>query len=870
MLWRGNQDEDPAIKGEDKQLNSETIPAESEATQKIQEGVSTLRETIDQLKAKRDDFNVLGIPEEKEETVKEPARESAGETEKESKKEAPSEGPRKEDLKIAEKAVLLQAIKDRTDEILDREYQKQRAGKLAQERKAAEEAQKRVAEKKREAQRLRQIKIDAERRANALRKQEMAEAGVAKEIAKEEPKQSAFEEPGEDLLRQRRIAFERRRREDQEKLLTQQRRILEQQRKMLDEEVRKAAERKRKEEERERKEQALQRKRERQRLIEEERMLQRERREQADEEIRKILAEQEAQRRAERKERARRLKAERAEKAEIRRQRKAAKHSAELGGGIVNVHGMEVKTEIAPVAAFSWRDLLGIVPKSEKNAAASEEELQALIEETERKKEEARLVAARLAELRRTRRQNSELGRRFIEFRDFCDARKKPLLIGFACLLMFLVGIAGIVNFFTVYEYSYNGKPLGYVNNKDNVLKITDLVQNALTQDMDLRVVIDAKEDIDFKRVPNFNRALTVDTSDDVLRRLTYMGDLNVKAYGIYIDGKKVGSVRDKDTAAKVLQDIKDKYKSDKKGTEIEDAVIVEDIEVRRTNSDLGDVLNEESMVDRLCTSGNKETLHKVVVGETLADIARDYGTTEAQLKEDNPGVNPKKLDVGSSLLIKTKGPVMTVKITEVRTYNKTVKYKTVKKKDKEMYEGYSEIDQEGENGKSILTDRTVSVNGEVVETENLETVVKKEPVNKIMRVGTKERPPTVGSGKFIWPAQAGTYTVTSTFKWRWGRHHDGIDMGCRQGNIVMAADGGTVTYAGYMGGYGLLVIIDHQNGMESYYAHNSSLVVSTGDKVFQGQQVAYSGNTGNSTGPHIHFGIKVNGSFVDPMNYLP
>jgi len=867
MLWRGNPDEDPAIKREDKQVNSDPIPKESDATQKIQEGMSTLKETIDLLKAKRDDIGVPGISDAPEK----PEQDTEKETVKETKEEIPqTEGPRKEDLNIAEKAVLLQAIKDKTEEKLELELQKQREGKLAQERKAAEEAQRRVAEKKREAQRLRQIKIDAERRANALRKQEMAEAGVAKEIAKEEKPQSTFEEPGEDLLRKKRLDFERRRREDQEKLLAQQRKILEQQRKMLDEEVRKATERKRKEEERARKEQALQRKRERQQLIEEERRLQRERREQADEEIRKIKAEQEAQRRAERKERARRLKEERAERAELRRKKKAADHAAELGGGIVNVHGMEVKTEIAPVAAFSWRDILGIVPKSEKNATASEEELQALLEETEKKKEEARLVAARLAELRRTRRQNSELGRRYIEFRDFCDARKKPLLIGFACLLVFLVGIAGVVNFFTVFEYSYNGKPLGYVNNKENVIKITDLVQKALTEDMDLSVVIDAEKDIEFRRVPNFPRNLTVDSSDDVLRRLTYMGDLNVKAYGIYIDGKKVGSVVDKETAANVLQDIKDKYKSDKKGSEIEEAVIVEDIEVRRTNSDLGDILDEEGMVDKLCTSGNKETVHKVVVGETLADIARDYGTTEAQLKQDNPGVNPKKLEVGSSLIIKTKGPVMTVKITEVRTYDKTVKYKTIKKKDKEMYEGYSEIDQEGKNGKSVLTDRTVSVNGEVVETENLKTEVKKEPVAKIMRVGTKERPPTVGSGKFIWPAQAGTYTITSTFKWRWGRHHDGIDMGCRQGTIVMAADGGTVTYAGYMGGYGILVIIDHQNGMESYYGHNSSLTVSTGDKVFQGQQIAYSGNTGRSTGPHIHFGIKVNGSFVDPMNYLP
>ncbi len=857
MLWRGNPEEDPAIEGEDKQVNSNTTPEESEATQRIQEGVSTLREKIDLLKAKRDNFGAPTIPEAAEKTGD---RTETKPPENTKPKVSPSETPRSEDLKIAEKAVLLQAIRDRTEGKLEQELQKQREGRLAQDRKKVEEARRRAAEKKREAQRLRQIKIDAERNASALRKKEMAALGNK---PGEDQQPGTFTEPGEELLRKKRLDFERRRREDREKLVAQQRKILEQQRKMLDEEVRKATELKRKE-------QALQRKRERQQLIEGQRRLQKERREQADEEIRKIKAEQDAQRRAERKERARRLKKEREAKAELRRRKKLANHAAELGGGIVEVHGVEVKTEIAPVAAFTWRDILGIIPKREKNAAASEEELKELLEEAERKKEEARLVAARLTELRRTRRQNSELGKKYLAAMDYCDAHKKPLLVTFACLLMFLVGVAGIVNFFTVFEYSYNGKALGYVDNRENVIKITDLVQKALTEDMDVKVVIDAKNDIDFRRVANFHRDLTIDTSDDVLRRLTYMGDLNIKAYGIYIDGKKVGSVMDKKTAASVLRDIKDKYSSNKKGAEIEKAVIVEDIKVRRTNSDLDKILDEEGMVDRLCNSGKKETIHKVVVGETLADIARDYGTTETQLKKDNPDVNPKKLDVGSSLVIKTKGPVMTVKITEVRTYDKTIKYDTVKKKDKTMYRGYTEIDQEGKNGKSTLTDRTVSVNGEVVETENLETVVIKEPVAKIMRVGTKKRPPTVGSGKFIWPAKEGTYTITSTFKYRWGRHHDGIDMGCRQGNIVMAADGGTVTYAGYMGGYGLLVIIDHQNGMESYYGHNSRLTVSTGDKVFKGQQIAYSGNTGRSTGPHIHFGIKVNGSFVDPMTYLP
>ena len=186
------------------------------------------------------------------------------------------------------------------------------------------------------------------------------------------------------------------------------------------------------------------------------------------------------------------------------------------------------------------------------------------------------------------------------------------------------------------------------------------------------------------------------------------------------------------------------------------------------------------------------------------------------------------------------------------------------------MYEGDIEVSRKGKKGSSFIVEKTVSINGEVVETENLKKDVEKEPVDKIVLVGVKERPPTTGTGTFIWPAYDGTYTVTSEFKWRWGRQHEGIDMGCRTGNDVLASDGGTVVHAGPMGGYGNLVIIDHENGIQTYYGHNSSILVSRGDKVFQGQHIAEAGNTGNSFGSHIHFGVKDNGSFKNPRNYLP
>ena len=828
MLWRSNEEKDPTPNGENRQLN--TLQNDrSETVQKAFDDVKTLKETIDHLKEKRNDIS--NIPKELAESESAAATSRTGVTDQKA-------------VEAAQQAILEQARKDAQAKKLEQERERQREQQKLLDQKENEEAQRRLLEKKRESQRLRALQIEAERRAAAARRKKSLEAI---EAGKQEPKGELpariLAQREAEVIQQRKLELEKKRQEEHEKLLAQQRKLLVQQRKLLQEEQRKIREQQRKAQEQ-------QRKRERQRLIEEERRLQRERREQADAEIRKIRAEQEAQRKAQRQEKARMQRQYRAHKSELRKQNKMAKHSAELGGGIVNVHGVSVKTEIAPVAAYSWRDILGIVSHREKNAVSSEEELQGLLEERERTKEEARQVAARLAQLRRTKRQNSALGRKFLEFMDFCDRKKKPLLVGFAILLMVAVGIAGVINFYTVFEYSYNGKTLGYVQDKETVLQITDLVQDSLTEDKNIKVVIDAR--------------------NDVLRRLTYMGDLNVKAYGIYIDGKKIGAVQDKETAANVLQAIKDIYKSNKKGSEIKEAVIVEDIQIRRINSDLNKISTEEQMIDTLCTSGQKETIHKVVVGETLADIAKDYGTTEKQLRADNDGVDPKKLVVGSTLVIRTNGPVMTVKMTEVRTYDKMVKYKTEKKKDKDMYEGYSEIDQKGKNGLNTLTDETISINGEIVETNNLKTEVKKEPVTEIIRVGTKERPPTVGSGKFIWPAKEGTYVVTSEFKWRWGRHHDGIDMGCSTGTIVMAADGGTVTYAGYMGGYGNLVIIDHQNGMESYYGHNSSLTVSVGDKVYQGQQIAFSGNTGRSTGPHIHFGIMVNGSFENPRNYLP
>ena len=128
------------------------------------------------------------------------------------------------------------------------------------------------------------------------------------------------------------------------------------------------------------------------------------------------------------------------------------------------------------------------------------------------------------------------------------------------------------------------------------------------------------------------------------------------------------------------------------------------------------------------------------------------------------------------------------------------------------------------------------------------------------------------GTGQLSAPVNA---PITSNFGWRihpiYGtrRLHAGTDFGVDEGTPVHAADGGVVVEAGWVSGYGYTVVIDHGNGMSTLYAHNSDVAVSPGQTVSKGQVVSYSGNTGGSTGPHLHFEVRINGEPTDPMGYL-
>lgn len=227
--------------------------------------------------------------------------------------------------------------------------------------------------------------------------------------------------------------------------------------------------------------------------------------------------------------------------------------------------------------------------------------------------------------------------------------------------------------------------------------------------------------------------------------------------------------------------------------------------------------------------------------------------------------------------------------------YTRDVAYDTKVKYDKDKSTSYKKVTTEGVKGEEEVTVRTTYVDG--VQTDAVQTDSKtiKEAVDEVVVKGKKSESSssssstsssssskssssssasssytTSSSGMFAWPLPY-THTLTSTFGTRWGRLHGGLDIsdGGVYGQPIYASASGTVTFSGGdNSGYGNYVIIDHGSGYTTLYGHCSSLVAVTGQYVNQGDLIGYVGSTGNSTGPHLHFEIRLNGEKMDPLGY--
>jgi murein DD-endopeptidase MepM/ murein hydrolase activator NlpD len=287
-----------------------------------------------------------------------------------------------------------------------------------------------------------------------------------------------------------------------------------------------------------------------------------------------------------------------------------------------------------------------------------------------------------------------------------------------------------------------------------------------------------------------------------------------------------------------------------------------EDIQVMETYVSKNQIKDKDTVYSELTEQNDEPSIYVVESGDNLQYIADINNMTVEQLKELNPGIeSDENLYYDDRLNVTVPTAAVQIIVQKQETYEESYNEDVVYEDDGDMYIGETEVVQEGSEGTHVVTDLVTYKNDIETDREQLQESVEVAAVAQIVKRGTKSKP------TYMYPVT--NWTVTSTFGYRWGRLHAGTDVGVPVGTTVRASRAGQVITAGWVGGYGNCVMIDHGDGVWTVYGHLSEITTSVGSYVNQGDQIALSGNTGRSTGPHLHFEIRVNGTATDATPYL-
>lgn len=427
------------------------------------------------------------------------------------------------------------------------------------------------------------------------------------------------------------------------------------------------------------------------------------------------------------------------------------------------------------------------------------------------------------------------------------------------------IGIAAVV--VNVYDVSYvvnmDGTDIGVVSETAVFERAVESVEARATRILGHDYAVDGEV--------TYTRALT--ERDDFAtggELETYLfnqiGEI-MMGFDLKVDGVVIGSADDKAVLQELLDSIAAPYLNENtiEYGFVENVVIANNYITSDSNMDL------DAMYATLTANTTGETTYTVVKGDTYSEIAYDNDMSLDELMALNPESSLDRLMIGDVLNVKKIIPYLSVYTVENVTYNAPIECPVEYVDDSSMYQGNSKVVTQGVEGEALVNADIMYVNGYESERTILTSETLSEPTTTVIARGTAPRPKTASTGTYIWPCSG---TITSNYGYRtiFGSYsfHSGIDIAVPYGTSIRASDGGKVTYSGWKnGGFGYLVVITHDNGTQTYYAHNSSLCVSVGERVYQGQVIAKAGSTGLSTGNHCHFGVKVNGSWQNPYNYL-
>src|SRR5665648_928888 len=337
-------------------------------------------------------------------------------------------------------------------------------------------------------------------------------------------------------------------------------------------------------------------------------------------------------------------------------------------------------------------------------------------------------------------------------------------------------------------------------------------------------------------------------------------------ACSIMVNGKAIVKVSSENDAKIVLNQVKNSYIS--AGSQVKEVVFTEEVTVTSSavNVKKEEILTTQEAITLIVTGSKEPKTYVVQGGDTVWDVAALNNVSSYELMEMNPGVAD-EISIGQTLNLYQIKPYLTVKTTEVIVATENIPYGIEYEYTSNLYKGQSQIKSAGNYGSKIVTAEVVKENGIVVQSTPISEEIAAEPLTQISLVGTKTVPITTGTGQLGIPVTH--IEVSSAYGSRGGGRHLGVDLRAPRGSAIMAADGGTVVKACYSGSYGNIIIINHGNGIQTYYSHCASMSVSVGSQVTKGQVIGTVGATGKATGNHLHFEVRVNGTPQNPMNFF-
>ncbi|MEK4630475.1 M23 family metallopeptidase [Solibacillus sp. FSL R7-0682] len=423
---------------------------------------------------------------------------------------------------------------------------------------------------------------------------------------------------------------------------------------------------------------------------------------------------------------------------------------------------------------------------------------------------------------------------------------------------------------------------IGAVANEASIQQLVEQKeQEATMQYKDL--TIDAGSDITI--IPE--QVFKVDAKEqETLTKLQEAISVQAQAYSLQIGDTVIASLKDQKDFEAVIDGLKLQYVSQQQLDELEtratstslpelqagqtrlvDVALSADVTGQEISVEPSEIVSVQEAIQLLQTGTLETESYAVQAGDVLGSIAKKHDLTIAQLLELNPSLTVDSiLQIGNQLNVTVEKPYVSVKAIYEKKAAQEIEFDKIVEEDETKLKGERIVKQEGANGKKEVSYLITEENG--VRTELVPTAeeIIVEPQDYVVVIGTKVIP-SVGTGTFAWPANGGY--ISSQMGHRWGRYHYGIDIARPSNYTIKASDNGVVKTAGKHSTYGNYVVIDHNNGYESLYAHLSKIDVTVGQVVEQGSAIGVMGSTGRSTGTHLHFEIHKNGAEVNPLAYL-